>query len=365
MTRICFICISLRAGGTERIVTRLANTFCQEYEVSIVILHDTAPFYELDPRVQLIRFQGRDKSRSRFRFLFALSCMKHLRTSVRSVQPDVIFSFGEFISPLARVATLGLGAKFYISNRESPLRSLKGRAGIINPLTYPLANAVVTQTVLAAQLLKRRYRFSRFTVIPNPVEIPAEVPKIDNRAKRIISVGYLGGEKNQRTLLNAFARSSYRRGWHLSVVGDGPDRLSLTGLAGELGIDDQVEFLGERRDVAELLQNSRIFAFTSLSEGFPNALSEALAHGCACIAFDCVAGPAELIRDDHNGFLLPPGDDDAYARALQNLMGDDFLQQRFSELARREIARFSQDSVTLQFLDLIHNGPAAQVLCDS
>ena len=363
MARICFVCISLRAGGTERVVTRLANAFCEDHSVSIVIVNDGDPFYYLDGRVELHRGAARASNCSDWRR--ALFFLRHLRGTTKRIRPDVILSFGELISPLARLATLGSGARFVAFNRESPMKSLRGRAGILNPLIYPLANAVVTQTELAKQLLKRRYRFTRFAVIPNPVEVPAKVPPVGMRSRRIVSVGYLGGEKNQQALLRAFASSADRNEWKLDIVGDGPERTTLVELARSLGIAQRVDFLGERKNVSELLSDSRIFAFTSLSEGFPNALSEALAHGCACIAFDCVAGPADLIQDDRNGILIPSGDQEAYCAGLQSLMRDESQQSKYGESARLEIQRYSKDTVFQRYAELALEGIEDRRQCDS
>lgn len=351
VAKICFVCISLRAGGTERVVTRLANAFAKYHKISIVIAHDSQPFYELDERVGLFRHTSGSSNIPKWRR--ALSIMTHLRTTIRSVDPDIILSFGEAISPLTRIATIGCRSKLVIFNRESPLRSLRGRAGVINPLLYPFANAVVTQTGQAKRFLRQRYRFTRFEVIPNPVAIPSRVAAIETRPRTVISVGFLGGAKNQRTLLKAFASSSQVDQWKLLIVGAGPDRSSLIDLSKGLGIRDRVEFLGERKDIAPLLSRSRIFAFSSLSEGFPNALSEALAHGCACIAFDCVTGPSELIQNNRNGLLSALGDEEGYSAALEKLMCDESLQQRYSIAARKDIERFSENRVLKQFDRLI------------
>ncbi|MFO7902408.1 MAG: glycosyltransferase [Pirellulaceae bacterium] len=363
MARICFICISLRAGGTERVVTHLANAFCTDHEVSVIIVQDGEPFYELDQRVNLFPKKGRTIAQRKWKR--ALAMMGHIRSSVRRLQPDVILSFGELISPIARLATLGTGARFVIFNRESPLRSIRGSAGIVNPLTYPLANLVVTQTETARRTLQARYRFSRFHIIPNPVNLPTEVPPMESRAWQIISVGYLGGEKNQQALLRAFAAASNRDEWKLAIVGDGPNREILYQLSRDLGIEKRVKFLGEREDVPALLSNSRIFAFTSLSEGFPNALSEGLAHGCACIAFDCVAGPSDLILHDRNGMLVPVDDQEAYSSALEALMSSESMQKRYSESARREIKRFSKDRVFQQYSQVIFECKTDGAACDS
>ncbi len=351
MARVCFVCISMRGGGTERVVARLANAFCEKHQVHIVIVHPAESFYTLDERIKLHGLPGSQKSKPKL--LRAAAMLRHIRRMFRQIQPDIILSFGELISPLARLASIGSGAGFIIFNRESPLRSLRGRAGIINPLVYPLADMVVTQTHQAKDLLKGRYRFSRFQVIPNPIEVPSSVVPIEERPNTVISVGHLGGEKNQQSLLQAFAASDHRHIWTLQIVGDGPDRSRLIKLANSLNISDRVEFMGERKDVPELLSSARIFAFSSLSEGFPNALSEALSHGCACISYDCITGPSELIQHEVNGLLIQTGNQELFTAELNRLMVDTSLQNRLSMAAQQDMKRFSAKRVLKDFERLV------------
>lgn len=351
MARICFVCISLRAGGTERIVTRMANALSFKHDVSVIIAHNSEPFYPLNDRVSFHPDQGWEPDRPKWKVAIAMA--RHVRAVVGQTQPDVILSFGELISPIARLATLGSRSAFIVFNRESPLRGIRGRSGMVNPLIYPMADCVVNQTAKAEQLMRRRYRFSRFRVLPNPVELPPSTPPVESRLKRIVSVGYLGGEKNQQALLHAFSGAQRRAGWLVSIVGDGPDKSTLQSLADQLGIESCLELPGELKDVPALLDNSSIFAFTSLSEGFPNALSEALAHGCACIAFDCVAGPSELIEHGVNGFLVQPGDNAEYARLLQRLIDEPELRVRFSCNAKESMQRFEAGAVMARLEKLI------------
>ena len=95
--------------------------------------------------------------------------------------------------------------------------------------------------------------------------------------------------KGQEELLRAFSRLRDPRDWRLMLVGDGPQRERLEALTDELRLGERVRFTGARKDVDALLARSSIFAFASLSEGYPNALLEAMASGLCCISFDCVA----------------------------------------------------------------------------
>ena len=351
VSRICLVCVSLRAGGTERIVSMLANHFVGHHQVDVILLSPKEPFHELNPRVGLWQFSG--KQPGLLRALYYPRAARFIRRIIKERRPDVVLSFGEFISPFVRAVTAGLGPRVFVFNRGSPLRSLRGVSGWLNPVVYPFADGVVVQTGQAVRILKSRYRYCRFHVIPNPVEIPPHVPPLAERRKVIVNVGMIGRLKNQEFLIKVFAEARAGQEWELHFVGDGPHRPRLEALVEQMSLADRVRFLGERRDVSEILSNAQVFAFTSLSEGFPNALAEALAHGCACISFDCPTGPAELIEDGVNGFLVPMDDEALYRKQLDRLLADESVRCRFSEQARESIGQFRQETVLARFEQLV------------
>lgn len=329
----------------------LANHFSAEHEVDVVLFSPKTPFYHVEPRVRLWHFIGK---RPGFQhLLYYPRAVVFIRSILRKRKPDVLLSFGEWISPFVMVAAMGLVSKVFVFIEGSPIRSLRGISGLLNPIIFPFAEGVVVKSDQAIRMLRDRYRFCRFKVIVNPVDMPQTVPPLSDRRKVIVNVGSIGRLKNQDFLIRAFAATPASQDWELHFVGNGPDRPRLEALVGQMGLADRVSFLGERGDVPQILSNAQVFAFTSLSEGLPNALAEALAHGCACISFDCLTGPAQLIDNEVNGFLVPMGDNDLYIRQLARLLGDDGLRCRFSEQARQNIRDFSRERVLVKFEELI------------
>ncbi|MCK4513518.1 glycosyltransferase, partial [bacterium] len=105
------------------------------------------------------------------------------------------------------------------------------------------------------------------------------------------------------------------------VVGDGPRRQMLTEMAKELEIEDAVVFAGARDDVPSLLKLMDVFVLSSLSEGSPNAVLEAMAAGLPVIATD-VGGLPDIVIDGESGILVPPGDWEALEKAITELLAD-------------------------------------------
>ena len=343
--RIALVCTSLRAGGAERIICRLASHFEKENQVRIFTLSSGESFYDLPDKVQImepiINRQWRPAKR--------LSALRDVRRALHAYSPHTLFSFGGLINSAVRLATVGVGAKTYLCNRASPVSNPWRGIAILNRFVYPFAEGAIVQTQYARQVMSRTYPFTRFHVIPNPIEIPESVLNIQERERNVAMVGTLGGRKNQEALIRCFAKIPNHHGWTLQIIGDGPNRSQLERLSHELGVSHCVEFLGQRKDVDQLLQKARIFAFTSLTEGFPNALAEALAAGCACISFDCPTGPSDLIRDGENGLLIENGNEAAFTESLAELMADENMQRDFSKNARSDIIRFDSESILTRF----------------
>lgn len=123
-------------------------------------------------------------------------------------------------------------------------------------------------------------------------------------------VARLSEVKNQSLLLRVFSKFLYRYPKaKLRIVGDGPERKKLEGLAEDLKISDSVEFLGMRNDIPQLIEHFNWFVLSSFSEGTPLAVIEAMAASCPVVSTS-VGGLIDLIQDGKTGFLVEPGDED-------------------------------------------------------
>ena len=151
------------------------------------------------------------------------------------------------------------------------------------------------------------------------------------------AVGRLSAEK----AFDALVRSVDRLIEHgfdveLAIVGDGDARASLEELVDELGRKDRIRLLGYRSDVKEIYQAMNVYALSSLREGLPNVLLEAMALETPVVATR-IAGVPRLIDDGANGLLVDPGSVDQLTAALRRLLENETLRTELAAAARRTI----------------------------
>jgi glycosyltransferase involved in cell wall biosynthesis len=132
----------------------------------------------------------------------------------------------------------------------------------------------------------------------------------------------------------------------------------LQKLVTDLDATDKVVLAGKQFNVEQYYLKSKIFAFTSSSEGFPNVIGEAMSAGLPVVAFDCIAGPSELIRDNVNGFLIPLFDYQLFREKLEELMDNEHLREKFGAAAAISIKQFSVESIGEKFYSFLLNNNA-------
>ena len=139
----------------------------------------------------------------------------------------------------------------------------------------------------------------------------------------IMSAGRLGRAKDHPTLIRAFARVRRARLARLVIFGQGTSDAktarsvtALQALAGELGVADDVALPGFVANPFAYMARAAVFALSSINEGLPGVLIQAMACGCPVVSTDCPSGPAEILAGGRYGRLVPPGDDAALAAAI-------------------------------------------------
>ena len=183
----------------------------------------------------------------------------------------------------------------------------------------------------------------RLAKIPNSARELGEPANLD--AKRVLSAGRLTRQKGFDWLIPAWAQVEAKHpDWELKICGEGKWRDRIEAQVSEHGLKN-VALPGNCDDMAAEMSNASIFALSSRFEGFPLILCEAMSKAMAPVAFDCPTGPAEMIRNGENGLIVPLGDIDGFAAALNRMIEDDELRHRCGPAAAETGRNFKMDAI--------------------
>jgi GalNAc-alpha-(1->4)-GalNAc-alpha-(1->3)-diNAcBac-PP-undecaprenol alpha-1,4-N-acetyl-D-galactosaminyltransferase len=356
--RILWVISSLCAGGAERVITELANSFADRgHSIAVLTLSEPrADHYQLDTRVERIALNVIWDSVSLWQSLASNWRRIHMiREAILRYQPDAVVSFIEQTNVRVLAALFGTGIPVVVSVRIDPRRHWEGRAwDRARRLLYPFAARVVVQTDGVVEWARGFVPHERVAVIPNFIRsLPC--PSTQSRScNALLAVGRLDYQKGFDVLIRAFAASGLSaQGVTLTILGEGPMRTVLSHLAASLGVGDAVLLPGVVKEPEYWMARATVFVLPSRYEGFPNALLEAMAMGCAVIAADCDSGPREIVRHGTDGILVPPENVEALADAMINLMGNDGLREQLGEAAVDVRNRFAHEQILEHWQKLV------------
>ncbi len=353
MKRICFISPSLSQGGLENAVMVIANEMASRgHEVSIICVYNNPIFYELDKSINIILplYDRKEYSTLSYYWKSAL----YIRKQVKSVNPDVVVSYGDYINFISVIATRNLKIPLFVSDRSSPDLNFPFFVKLMRKYWYPFADGILAQTERAKQQKQAMMgpKYSNIEIIPNALRTVNPYPEIE-KENIILGVGRHYHVKGLDRLIKAFATSATNH-WKLMIAGNyGPETENLKTLVQNLEIEDRVEFLGPVKEIDKVFSKAKIFVLPSRSEGFPNALIEAMAHGLPCISYDISAGPSDIIDNFENGILVEEGNIPELSRQMDFLIANPEKRERFSENAIKINEKLSVQKIGDTFYDFI------------
>jgi glycosyltransferase involved in cell wall biosynthesis len=354
---------SLTCGGAERVASSLAGYLAQSgCAVIVVTMHGRErDFYRLDESINRYCLDTAHNKPFFAKILVNIGNFRRLRRILRREKPEVVLGMMTKCAVMSILSGLGLPVRVVVSERNFPgKKKIAWLLAQQRRQLYRLADALAAQTSEEAIWLKKHVAAANIDVIPNavfwplPEREPVVLPQdwLGSGDKMVLAAGRLSQQKGFDLLIRAFSMIGPRRSdWKLVIVGKDGDagdtgtRDHLFKLVRELGIEGRVLLPGLVGNIGDWYERANIFVLSSRYEGFPNVLLEAMACGCACIAFDCDSGPRDIIKNGENGLLVPALDVPALARAMEKLMVDQDYRKELGSRAMDVRERFSEETV--------------------
>jgi glycosyltransferase involved in cell wall biosynthesis len=357
--RIVVVIPHLGLGGAERVCTLLCNCWAElGHSVSAITFEawGAKPFFGLDQRVKQHHANALNSASSLpVRIAVNARRLWRLRSSLRSVRPDVIVAFMTEASVVTVVAALGLGIPVVVTERNQPDRPGLGTIRrLARRLSYPLASAMIVQTNEIACWARARFRLP-VHVLPNPVQ-NSPIERITKRddGQVIVAAGRLVHQKGFDILIDSFARVAESHPmWQLVIYGTGPEQHRLEAQIERLSLNGRVSLAGLTNDIEGVLKGADLFVLASRFEGYPNVLLEALSLGCPVIASECPGGTSEILEKGRHGLLVPVGDVTRLAQGLDRMMSDTALRAHYAAHGPQAVAHLSLEAVGSRWLELL------------
>lgn len=361
--KVLFFLFEMGGGGAARTLLNIMNNLDRDKFLPILVTLYKNNSYEAELRSD-IKFI---KLKTRLR-----SAVIPISKIIKEEEVDVVFSTIPVINVAAVIASFLSFRKVKNVIREADNVGGSFFANIklrFFGLFYKLADRVVSLSEGVKENLIKRYgvKESEIQVIYNPVDVEGIHDKMrhgviderdqsifDTPDKVIITAGRLVVQKDQRTLLRAFAKVSNQMNCRLVILGEGPLKEELISYSTELGVGDKVYFVGFKNNPYIYFKKADLFVLSSKHEGFGHVIAEALATGTPVVATNCKSGPAEVLEDGKLGLLCGVGDDqEMSAQMLEVLSLDDEQLSKKVALGLQRVEDFDAKKIVKQYESLI------------
>ena len=351
----------LRTGGAERQVVHLANGLSgkQGVEVCLFALERSGTlFEELAPEVKVET--GIQSSKLASKFLLLPLAAKRLR-------PDVIYTRTMTMPSLIAGKVWGIPVVIAeINNPEKRMGNGEGR-NWQNCLTQKTARNFASMVVANCRgLAVAAQEFWSLKSKPRAIYNGIDIEQIERRATAdashpwisdkktplIVSVGRIVPGKDFATLARAFALLKQTTDARLIIVGGGTneeEKTKLSAVISENNLEDCVSLAGERDNPHPFMGAADVYVSSSAYEGFSNSLLEAMSLGVPVVSTDHQFGANEMIEDGRSGLLVPVGDEESMAGAIERVLGDDDLRQNLATGAKERARNFTIEKAVTEY----------------
>jgi glycosyltransferase involved in cell wall biosynthesis len=372
--RILLIVPMLHQGGFERICVMTARLLQDRYDIYLAVFTKKDIFYDVSGINVIDLNLGTVDSKlgKIINIIKRIKALKHLK---RKLKIDISYSFGttaNIVNVLSKAQdTTWAGIRGYGAAEDSGIK-----------LICKKADRVVSCTKVMEERFNVMFGSNSSAVLYNPCNV-ADIIKSSQSDNQENIKAFI--EKTGKLVVSMGREDDLKGFWHLiksiylakkdltdiklMIIGDG-QYTEYKSLADKLGITNDILFTGALSNPFSVIKNADIYALTSESEGFPNALIEAMAVGVPCISVNCLTGPAEILNEDYKkcdnqdgiyyadyGIIMPifkgeknldeskfDKEEEIFSKELVKLLKDEKLLAGYKEKAIKRAKDFSTES---------------------
>jgi glycosyltransferase involved in cell wall biosynthesis len=376
MKNIKFIINSMGSGGAEKVMSLLLEELSSKnYDLELICL-EKDNFYPVPKNVGVKYLSKSTKLETGIKKLIKLPILAfRYKKHCKGTEADISISFmnrSNYINILAKI--LGMKNKIIISERAMPsLQHKSGLQGFVNrfliKLLYNKASKTIANSIGNSIDLIEKFGVNNVTIINNPINIK-QINELSNEKVDIkldkfsfVTVGRLDSGKNHQILIKAMKDIEA----YLYIIGDGPIKKDLESMIKNYKLEHKIFLLGRQENPYKYISKMDCFLFSSLYEGFPNVLVEALACGLPIISSDCQSGPREILVPNSDrsecliegmelneyGILIPINNEQNLKEAMKSMMDQENLKDKYSQNAFARANDFDIKIIIKQYEDAI------------
>ena len=345
----------LGGGGAERVFAILANQFALEgHDIILLLNEEVVHEYPVDCRVRKVYLSKKIKRGVLKENYYRI---KTIREIAKKENVDVMLAFMPESNIRVILASIGLKRIVIVSERANPNKIYKkGINKFIVNIILSMASGIVVQTEEIREWYSKQIQ-NKIIVLPNPVseEFIKKTWIPHSCSKNIVAVGRLSESKNFGLLIKAMSTVIEELpDCKLNIYGDGPLKSYLQSEINKAKLGEQIILHGKSINIIDKLLESDLYVLSSISEGMPNSLIEALCVGMPCVATDCLGGGARaLIKTGENGYLVKNDDVDSLANGIICLLQDRDMRLKYAKAAKKNACLYSEEEIAKLWISFI------------
>jgi len=355
--RVLFYIHGLSGGGAERVLSILSDYFVENlhYDVTVITFDSQdKDFYTLNQKINRIQLTKKTGKNIVAKIGYRMKYLYKLYKTVNSVNPDVVLPLIT-LTNIEMIVISFFSKKPVIAAEHSSYYAIKSLSfRVLRLFIYRFASKVIVLTNADKQIYQKYMK--NVEVIPNPITLDCDNETEKLREKTILCVGRLNKVKQFDHIITVFNNIHKKHNdWKLIIAGEGKERENLQTQIDRLKLTKVVSLVGNVENISDYYKKSGIFVLCSEYEGLPMALGEAMLCSMPVVSYDCPTGPKEMIENNVSGFLVTHNNKEELEEKIEILINDSNLRKYLGSNAKKQMQKFSIDSVGKTWEKLIES----------